>query len=84
MSPFVPTRAKIGARFSAAVATAANTRGRSFGGWFLLALSDPHQKTFISPLLAICFLLALPKIDPGPLELESPELRERVKRWGTP
>ncbi len=44
--------------FSAAVATAADTRGRSFGGWFVLAL-------IISPLLAVCFLLASPKIDPN-------------------
>jgi hypothetical protein len=63
--------------FCAAVATAANTRGRSPIGWFLLAF-------FITPLLAGCFLLALPKIDPKPESLESPELRERVNRWGTP
>jgi hypothetical protein len=38
--------------FSAAVATAANTRGRSPTGWFVLSL-------IISPLLAVCFLAKL-------------------------
>jgi hypothetical protein len=50
--------------FCAAVATAANTRGRSPIGWFLLAF-------FITPLLAIFFLLALPK---------DPETRWRLTR----
>jgi hypothetical protein len=42
--------------FCGAVATAADTRGRNSGGWFLLAF-------FVTPLLAVCFLLALPKVD---------------------
>ena len=65
--------------FSAAVGTAANTRGRSGLGWFALAL-------FITPLLAICFLLALPVVvraapaDP----FDTPEFHERCKRWSEP
>lgn len=42
--------------FCAAVATAANTRGRSALQWFLAAF-------FFTPLLAVCFLLALPIVD---------------------
>ncbi len=44
--------------FCGAVATAADTRGRNSGGWFLLAF-------FITPLLAACYLIALPsKVEP--------------------
>jgi hypothetical protein len=44
--------------FSVAVAVGANTRGRNPVGWFFLAL-------VFSPLLAVCFLIALPKLDPS-------------------
>jgi hypothetical protein len=58
--------------FCAAVATAANTRGRNWSAWFVLAL-------FVTPLLAVCFLLALPVKAPlAPPSLE--ELRGRVER----
>ncbi len=62
--------------FSIAVGTAAGPRGRSQGAWLLLSLA-------ISPVLAACFLFALPPLKPAPVDdpLESPELRERFKRW---
>jgi hypothetical protein len=40
------------------VGVAANTRGRSFGGWFIQAL-------IISPLLSGLLLIALPRIGTG-------------------
>ncbi len=75
--PFVTFLFWVG--FSAALATAANTRGRSAVGWFILAF-------FITPLLAACFLFALPvKARTQPTDpLDTPEFRERVNRWNTP
>lgn len=62
------------------VAVAANTRGRSGGGWFLLAI-------VISPLLAGLLVLALPRLNapkPEPMLSGSatkvcPECAERVQ-----
>jgi hypothetical protein len=44
--------------FAAIVGVAANSRGRSGGGWFLLAI-------LISPLLAGLLILALPRVGAG-------------------
>jgi len=56
--------------FSAAVATAANTRGHSAASWFFLSV-------LISPLLAVCFLLALPKGDPPSVITRPPPIITR-------
>lgn len=51
--------------FSIIVGVGANTRGRSFGGWFLLALVT-------SPLIAGLLLLAMPRIGPPPQPTVTP------------
>ncbi len=53
--------------FCTAVATAANTRNRFAFGWFLAAF-------FLTPLLAACFLFAVPA---KPTAAELTELRHR-------
>jgi hypothetical protein len=51
---------------SIVVGVAANTRGRSGGGWFLLSM-------LISPLIAGLLVLALPSRRPGSSPLTAPE-----------
>ena len=59
---------------SVAVGAAANARGRNGFGWFLLAI-------FISPLLALLFLVAFPARDSvGDIRIMDDELARNIKK----